>query len=275
MMAESLKLRVITAAIFAAVFFAALFALPTRYFALFGLVILAGSAYEWAKLSQLSANGARAFAAVLAAIGVALLFAPGIDVATPVASPIVLALCGAATAFWLIIAPLWIRNGWPTSNPMGMLALGTLILLAMWAGLVNLHARSPWLLLATMAVVWLADTGAYFAGRKFGRRKLAPRVSPGKSWEGAIGGLICVAVYALAVAMLSPAMTPVRGFVVVFALLLAAISIVGDLYESWLKRSAGVKDSGALLPGHGGLLDRIDALMPVLPLATLAAALMS
>jgi phosphatidate cytidylyltransferase len=274
-MAESLKLRVITALILAAVFFAALFALPTRYFALFGLVILAGSAYEWAKLSKISANGARAFAALLSAIGIALLFAPGIDLAASAAPQIVIALCGAAAAFWLIVAPLWIRNGWPTSNPARMLALGTLILLAMWAGLVNLHARSPWLLLSTMVVVWLADTGAYFAGRKFGRRKLAPLVSPGKSWEGAIGGLICVAIYALVVAMLAPAMAAVRGFVVVFALLLAAISIIGDLYESWLKRSAGVKDSGALLPGHGGLLDRIDALMPVLPLATLAAALMS
>jgi phosphatidate cytidylyltransferase len=273
--AESLKQRVITALVLAAVFFAALFALPTRWFGLFCLLILGGSAYEWGKLSGLTPTAARTFAAVLVAAGVALLLVPALDIASASSAPAVLVLCGAAAAFWVFAAPFWIKNGWPTSNRLRMVALGTIILLAMWAGLVNLHARSPWLLLATMVVVWLADTGAYFAGRKFGRRKLAPAVSPGKSWEGAFGGLACVAVYALFIITLVPAMARTGVFVFVFALLLAAISIVGDLYESWLKRSAGVKDSGTLLPGHGGLLDRIDALMPVLPLATLAAALMS
>ena len=274
-MAESLRQRVITALILAAVFFAALFGLSTRYFGLFCLLILGGSAYEWGKLSALSANAAWIFASVLVLAGVVLLFAPGFDIATAVPAPAVTVLCGAAAVFWVFAAPVWIRKRWPTSNRLRMLVLGTIILLAMWAGLVNLHARSPWLLLATMAIVWIADTGAYFAGRKFGRRKLAPLVSPGKSWEGAFGGLICVAIYALLLIVFVPAMGRAGVFVFVLALLLAAISIVGDLYESWLKRSAGVKDSGTLLPGHGGLLDRIDALMPVLPLATLAAALMS
>ena len=274
-MAESLRQRVITAVILAAVFFAALFMLPTRYFGLFCLLILGGSAYEWGKLAAMSANGARAFAALLVTAGIVLLFVPGLDIASAAPAPAVMMLCGAAAAFWVFVAPLWIKNRWPTSSQVRMLLLGTIILLAMWAGLVNLHARSPWLLLATMMVVWIADTGAYFAGRKFGRRKLAPLVSPGKSWEGAFGGLAGVAIYALLVIAFVPAMARAGLFVFVFALLLAAISIAGDLYESWLKRSAGVKDSGTLLPGHGGLLDRIDALMPVLPLATLAAALMS
>lgn len=274
-MAESLKQRVITALVLAAVFFAALFTLPTRYFGLFCLLILGGSAYEWGKLSGLSASGARTFGGLLLLAGVGLLFAPGLDITPPAPAPGVIVLCAAAALFWVAVAPLWIRNGWPTSNRPWMLALGAVILLAMWAGLVNLHARSPLLLLATMAVVWLADTGAYFAGRKFGRRKLAPAVSPGKSWEGAFGGLVSVAVYALLVVMFVPAMAGTGTVVFAAAVMLAAISIVGDLYESWLKRNAGVKDSGTLLPGHGGILDRIDALMPVLPLATLAAALMS
>ena len=272
-MAESLKQRVITALILAAGFFVALFALPTRWFALFGLAILGGSAYEWGRLSKLTPNGARTFAALVVAVGLALLFAPGIDVASAVAPAFVIALCALSGAFWIAVAPLWIARSWPTSNPALMLALGALILSAMWLGLVHLHARSPWLLLATMVVVWLADTGAYFAGKKFGRRKLAPVVSPGKSWEGAIGGLIGVAAYALLIVILAPAMAAVGPIVVVVALLLAAISIVGDLYESWLKRNAGVKDSGALLPGHGGIMDRIDSATAVLPVAALLLAL--
>jgi len=273
-MAESLKQRVITALILAAVFFVALFVLPTRGFGLFCLAILGGSAYEWAKLSGLSPNAAGAFAAAIVIAGLAWLFIAAFGAAAGRA-PMVMAVCGAAGAFWVVVAPLWIRNGWPTRNPALMLPLGAVILSAMWLGLVNLHARSPWLLLGTMVIVWLADTGAYFAGRRFGKRKLAPVVSPGKSWEGAFGGLVCVAVYALLVIAFVPDIRRIGIFVFIFAVLLAPISIVGDLYESWLKRGAGVKDSGALLPGHGGLLDRIDALMPVLPLATLAAAMMS
>src|SRR6185295_14899876 len=106
-----------------------------------------------------------------------------------------------------------IRNGWPTQQLMLMMALGVLILGSLWLALVHLHARSPWLLLATMAVVWLADTGAYFAGRRFGKRKLAPAVSPGKSWEGVYGGLGCVAIYALVVVMSTPAMAGHRAVV--------------------------------------------------------------
>jgi phosphatidate cytidylyltransferase len=156
-----------------------------------------------------------------------------------------------------------------------MLPLGIVLFVAMWLSLVYLQSRSPWLLLGVMTIVWLADTGAYFAGRKFGRRKLAPTISPGKSWEGVIGGLACVGIYALIVIALAPAIREHAAIAFGCALLLAAISVVGDLYESWLKRQAGVKDSGTLLPGHGGVLDRIDALMPVLPLATLLVAAMS
>jgi phosphatidate cytidylyltransferase len=115
--------------------------------------------------------------------------------------------------------------------------------------------------------VWAADIGAYFAGRRFGKRKLAPAVSPGKSWEGALGGLACALLvsltfaYALAVPWGAP--------LLLFTVLVAVLSIFGDLFESVLKRTAGVKDSGGLLPGHGGVLDRLDALLPALPLAAL------
>ncbi|HEY0878270.1 MAG TPA: phosphatidate cytidylyltransferase, partial [Zeimonas sp.] len=151
-------------------------------------------------------------------------------------------------------------------------------LLACWVALVALRAIGPLALLAAMAIVWVADIAAYFVGRAFGRRKLAPSISPGKSREGALGGFVAVAALGLAAAGV-PALSstlPARlvdewGVVaaVVALVLLAALSIVGDLHESLLKRQAGVKDSGTVLPGHGGVLDRIDALVPVMPAAML------
>jgi phosphatidate cytidylyltransferase len=137
--------------------------------------------------------------------------------------------------------------------------------------MVALHERSPWLLLAAMALVWVADIAAYFAGRAYGRRKLAPAISPGKTWEGAIGAVAAVLVYGLAVMAFAGGL-PSFGLLLVSALalvLLTAMSIVGDLFESLMKRQAEVKDSSQLLPGHGGVLDRIDSLTATLPLLAL------
>ena len=129
-----------------------------------------------------------------------------------------------------------------------------------------------------MAIVWIADSAAYFTGRAFGRHKLAPRVSPGKTWEGVYGALVAVAIYALALVPLAEAAGRSGGLNswaivvwVVCALALVALSIEGDLFESLLKRNADVKDSGHLLPGHGGVLDRIDALLAAMPAAALLA----
>ena len=159
-----------------------------------------------------------------------------------------------------------------------MALVGWIALTGAWVALVALQARSPWLVLAAMAIVWIADTAAYFAGRAFGRHKLAPQVSPGKTWEGVYGALAAVAVYALALVPLADAaghsgvVTPaaVAGWVAC-ALVLVALSVEGDLFESLLKRHAGAKDSGRLLPGHGGVLDRIDALLAAMPAAALLA----
>jgi phosphatidate cytidylyltransferase len=134
--------------------------------------------------------------------------------------------------------------------------------------------------LAAMAIVWIADTAAYFTGRAFGRRKLAPMVSPGKSWEGVYGAWVAVVLYALLLVPLAAAagyrlsvdvVTVVIWLALIFVI--ASASVVGDLFESLLKRQAGVKDSGTLLPGHGGVLDRIDALLAAMPLAAVAAQL--
>jgi phosphatidate cytidylyltransferase len=151
---------------------------------------------------------------------------------------------------------------------------------ACFAAIVTLYRHSPLYLLSVMALVWIADIGAYFSGKAFGKHKLALSISPGKSWEGAIGGAIAVLVIsALTVLFGGPALADtfaVRvqarfGWLALAAVLivLVAASVVGDLFESQLKRRAGVKDSSRLLPGHGGVLDRIDALIPVLPLAAL------
>jgi phosphatidate cytidylyltransferase len=139
------------------------------------------------------------------------------------------------------------------------------VLLPTWAALLYLHARGPATLLGVMAVVWIADTAAYFAGRHFGRHKLAPAISPGKTWEGVAGALVALALYAGVVGL--TAGLPLLSLILMVSGLLY-VSVLGDLFESWIKRVSGMKDSGAVLPGHGGVLDRIDALTSTLPIAT-------
>jgi phosphatidate cytidylyltransferase len=171
----------------------------------------------------------------------------------------------------------------PTGGPRGYLfaIVYLLSLFGCFIAIAGLFQRSALFLISVMAIVWVADIGAYFAGRAFGRRKLAPDISPGKSWEGVAGGWLAVLMLAAIttqVPMLADsftAMLQVRyGWLlwVLLMSLLVAASVVGDLFESLMKRRAGVKDSSALLPGHGGVLDRIDALVPVMPLAFLISA---
>ena len=157
-----------------------------------------------------------------------------------------------------------------------LLAVGVLALVPAFAALIELRAGHPGLLLAVLGTAWISDSAAYLVGRRFGRRKLAPSISPGKTWEGVAGALVAVAVYALAwVALGAPDNRWLGGPLAIPALAavllaLAVVGIIGDLFESLIKRQAGVKDSGNLLPGHGGILDRIDAPVAMLPLAVLA-----
>ena len=150
-----------------------------------------------------------------------------------------------------------------------MLAGGVLVLVAASGAMVDLRGVRPSLLLAVLGTVWISDTAAYFGGRRFGKRKLAPSISPGKTWEGVAAALAAVGLYALAWASLvAPERSPARLLPVLVGL--AVVGMIGDLFESLIKRQAGVKDSGTLLPGHGGILDRIDAPVAMLPLAVLA-----
>ena len=143
-----------------------------------------------------------------------------------------------------------------------MSLLGLVLLFSTWFGLMGLHRVSPWLLLAVLATVWIADTAAYFFGKRFGRIKLAPSISPGKTWEGVAGALFTVTLYGTGLCIIFD----INVWLIIGLWLIVVLSIMGDLFESLLKRQAGIKDSGQLLPGHGGLLDRIDGLIPSLAL---------
>ena len=190
-------------------------------------------------------------------------------------------LFGLCVAIWCLRFAPSLALGLPTLASVGnRLVAGSyaIAIFGCFLAIVVLFHHSPLYLLSVLVLVWAADIGAYFAGKTFGRRKLAPAISPGKSWEGAISGWLLVLLM-LAGFSVTPALTdtfPVRllvawGWPAALAVmtLLVAASVVGDLFESMLKRRAGFKDSSNLLPGHGGVLDRVDALIPVLPLAAL------
>ncbi|MDR0770933.1 MAG: phosphatidate cytidylyltransferase [Burkholderiales bacterium] len=189
----------------------------------------------------------------------------------------------------LVVLPWWIirfekdRLQGGTSTRAGFAMVGGWLLFCGWLAMVQLHWASPWLLLAVLVLVWLADSAAYFAGRAFGKHKLAPKTSPGKTWEGVFGALLAVTVYALAVApFMLPEASALRTLPVIvqwlvwlgLAWVLMVLSVFGDLFESLIKRMADRKDSGALLPGHGGILDRIDSLLTTVPAAALMASLL-
>ncbi len=254
-----LKARVITALLLLAGFLAVLFLLPSAAVAVTFALVTALAAWEWAGLMR--AGGA----ARIVFGGVVLLSCLLLSLRAEALFPLLWQL---AAAFWLLLAPFWLWRGWRL-GALGYL-VGWLLLVSTWAALLGLHGRSPLLLLAVMALVWAADIAAYFAGRAFGRHKLAPAISPGKTWEGVAGGIAGVLVYGLLASHYLPV---TAGFtwlpLAAFLLLLTAFSIVGDLYESLLKRQVGMKDSSQLLPGHGGILDRIDSQIPILPLVAL------
>ncbi len=269
-----LRDRVLTALILIAVLLGALFFLPARAWTVFGGVLLFGAAWEWAGLAGCVAARRILYGAALALAGLG--WAIGADGAFAPATTS--AAYAAAAAFWFLGAPLWLR-AYPRKPPARLLlVIGVLVLLPTYLALVQLREMHPVTLLLFLAVVWIADIAAYFSGRRFGGRKLAPAISPGKTWAGAYGAFAATAVYAALWAVLLPRFVPAAmrdGALWMFMAIagLTAISIVGDLFESTLKRQAGVKDSGHLLPGHGGVLDRIDALLPVLPLAALLVSL--
>jgi phosphatidate cytidylyltransferase len=253
-------IRMLTAAVLLAVFFPAVLLAPAWLWALLVSAVIMVGAHEWARLSQFPGSLPVVYAALVGLIALGLSFLPAAD-----AQAVQAALFVLAAAFWVVLAPLWLAFGWQARAVFIRAAIGLTVLLPTWAAILYLRDAGPWVLIGIMAVVWIADSAAYFSGRAFGRRKLAPHISPGKTWEGVAGALLALLLYgALMNGFQSVVSLPLLLLMVV---VLFYFSVLGDLFESWIKRVAGMKDSGRLLPGHGGVLDRIDAMTSALPIA--------
>jgi len=280
-----LKQRVITAVVLLAILLPALFWRTPEPFLAIALVLIAAGGWEWGRLNGLGQGPSVVLGAVT------------------------LALCAASWALgwprqpsatlWLVVGVLWVAGGgllvrsgvagWPKIPPAVRIVGGVLALALAWLAMAQARVIGVNFLLSVLVLVWVADIFAYFAGRAIGGRftksRLAPVISPKKSWEGVWGGMAGVVVLAVAwvladqaaqaqVPSLYSRLAAVNWVVVVLGtVFLAAMSVVGDLAESLVKRSAGFKDSSQLLPGHGGVLDRVDALLPTLPLAMMLATL--
>ena len=270
-----LKTRIITALVLFCVFLSALFYLPPEGWLVFASMIAVLASWEWGALMGLKSKHR-----VLTGLGMVFLCAL-VSALAPEALRLKDGFADSAwslgrwfylpaAAFWLLAVPLWMRSRWLLPKSILGFMVGAILILPTWLALVQLRALGPLPLIAVMATVWLADIAAYFFGRSLGRHKLAPSISPGKTWEGAIGGGFAVVVYGF---VLSPHLPQIiaGNYLVLFLFLaiVAAISVIGDLFESMLKRQAGLKDSSSILPGHGGVLDRIDSLTSTLPLVSL------
>lgn len=267
-----LKQRVLTATILIAIALGAIVWSPIA-FAAVATVIMGLALDEWLQLTGATRLVSRCVALVAAVLLLIVAAAQRELIALAV-----LPFSAIAAAIWVVIATVLVQPGaiaLKLPRAIGV-ALALVLVLAAWLALMHLLFQGAIMLLSVVFIVSIADTAAYFAGRAFGRRKLAPHISPGKTWAGVVGGVVAVLLVALIIWQLAPGATvysnglfAVNGvFAALFLLaLLVAMSVIGDLFESLLKRQAGVKDSSQLLPGHGGVLDRIDAMLPVLPSA--------
>lgn len=260
-----LKTRIITAIVLIACFLPALFKLPITPWAVLMLAVSLVALYEWASMIKLSNIQTKVYLGVTMLVGIAIV--PMIEQAGFhfffYQSLIVFLI---AAVFWLIVVPFWLAKKWVFQQKILMATIGLVLMLPLWLALICSKGADPWLLLCLLGTIWIADSAAYFAGKNFGKHKLAPTISPGKTWEGVLGALIAVTLFGLILYMgfqvdtlaMFPALWVITG-----------LGVIGDLFESMIKRQANIKDSGDLLPGHGGILDRIDGVIPSLPIAIL------
>lgn len=263
----SRKQRVTTALFLAPLPILAVLFLPTPWLAAAVAAVLLAGLWEWTHFAGVHERLPRAaFLAANALLMASLVWGGGPSLFTLKLATLLGVLWWGLVCLWLA-RPDFGRADTPANRSLKLLA-GTLGIVPAWCALGWLHSEDPygarWTLYA-IALVWVADSGAYFAGSKWGRRKLAPAISPGKSWEGVYGGLAACALFAIpAVPVLGLSWSQLPALWLV-TLAVAGISVVGDLFESLMKRHSGVKDSGALFPGHGGLMDRLDSLLAALP----------
>jgi phosphatidate cytidylyltransferase len=271
-----LRQRIITALVLVAFLLASLMSASRWPFALLTLALMAAGGWEWSRLNQAGPLAALSMGAAVAVAGLGSLLAGWVDRAPP--------------WLWWLAAMIWIAGGalalqggvasWKERPRAGRLVLGLIAIWLAWLAIAQARAIGVNFMLSVLCLVWMADVAAYFGGKAFGRRKLAVAISPGKSWEGVWSGMAGVLLLSLFWVWLdghAPVDGPslytrlhsTLGLLAMAPALLAlcALSVVGDLIESLVKRAAGAKDSSRLLPGHGGVLDRVDALLPVLPAA--------
>ena len=261
-----LKLRIITALILLPAVLAGIFMLETHWFGLVWALALNVAAWEWLALSRINAKPLQLFGLVI--VNGMLWFAWHYQSYELFAETVLLT----AGVVWLAVImnlrgdPVSQLQTWSqTRFRLLGVATGTIIIVPTWFALVLLHQQTPWLVLNVFCLVWIADIGAYFSGRRWGKRKLAPNISPGKSWEGVYGALVATLLYAIVVAhWLDVTIDRQFQFVAICAVTVA-ISVYGDLLESVFKRVTGVKDSGRILPGHGGMMDRLDSITAAAP----------
>jgi phosphatidate cytidylyltransferase len=265
-----LTARIATAGVLLALFVSALYCLPNAWWTALLLPAVLAASWEWTALAGMKGAWRVAFAAMVltSVLGIWLIVANAAPGGGRLTSAEIV-VYGASGVFWLFVALPWLVRGWPARPPLLLAATGWILLVPTWLALARLQPE-PGRLLAVMGIIWLADIAAYFTGRAWGRHKLAPNISPGKTWEGVAGAVVAVAVYYVVLSNVARDWNGLQsaGGVALFAGVML-MSVVGDLFESWIKRQAGMKDSGTLLPGHGGILDRIDSMTSSLPLAAL------
>ncbi|MCP5207380.1 MAG: phosphatidate cytidylyltransferase [Hahellaceae bacterium] len=261
-----LKQRIITAVILAPIFLSGVFLLNDVYFSWFIALIIAIGGWEWANMSGVESPAGR--------WGYAFFILAVIALVSITSVKLVLIL---AVAWWLLALLLIVNYPEKTeywSSPLVRMLMGVFVLVPAWKGLVFIRESDVtvselsnlWVILYIMFIVWGADVGAYFAGRAFGNKKLAPNVSPGKSWAGVYGGLVVVFLMAIGVGVAIDLSFTNVILLSAITLFTGIVSVIGDLLESMLKRHRGIKDSSQLLPGHGGIMDRIDSLTAAIPI---------
>ncbi|MDF7661215.1 phosphatidate cytidylyltransferase [Erwiniaceae bacterium L1_54_6] len=271
-----LKSRLITAFILIPLVIAALFWLPLSGFAITTIVICMLAAWEWGQFAGMATRQQRIWLAVLCGLLLAVMLFTLQPYQRDLHQLQMESSLWASLIWWVVALVLVLfypasAAVWRHSRPLRLL-FGVLTVIPFFWGMMALrqyhydtdHFAGAWWLLFVMFLVWGADSGAYMFGRLFGKHKLAPKVSPGKTWEGFLGGLVCSAVIAWLFALFAP-LTIATSTLIICAVIAALASVLGDLTESMFKREAGIKDSGNLIPGHGGILDRIDSLTAAVP----------
>ena len=250
--------RILSAFVMLLVFLSSMFLFSGRYFSFMIYIPSLLALFEWSKLLYFRSHEKKIF------LIISLILIYFIDQHLDADNSRLILLI--ASVFWLCIAPLFLLFKINLKNFFLSALIGWVLVMPLIISLNYLIQLSPWVVLLVLTSIWLADSGAYFFGKQFGKKKLAPTISPGKTWEGFLGALFVVSSFSIAVTYFGF----VNSYMAIFFFnLILVLSVEGDLFESYIKRMAKVKDSGDLIPGHGGVLDRIDSLCSSLPLATL------